>query len=304
MSEVRRESGLVSRLAAAAGDIKLAHSIFALPFAVLGGAMAIEAGTSPTAIAGMLGLVVVCMFFARTWAMMVNRLVDRRFDSQNPRTAGRALAGGRLRVRDAWAITLTAGAAFWLCAAMFWVFFDNPWPAMLAVPVLVWIAFYSLTKRFTALCHVFLGGALAASPLAAALAVNPANLSNPAIWWLSAMVLCWVAGFDVIYAMQDIEFDRGAGLKSVPARLGAPGGAWVSRGLHVAALAALVLAWESDGRFGPVFGVGVVLIGLLLVLEHAVLARRGEAGLDMAFFTLNGVVSVVLGVAGVIDLLI
>lgn len=291
-------------MAAAAGDIKLAHSIFALPFAVLGGAMAIEAGTSPTAIAGMLGLVVVCMFFARTWAMMVNRLVDRRFDAQNPRTAGRALAGGRLRVRDAWAITLGAGLAFWLCAAMFWAFFDNPWPAMLAVPVLVWIAFYSLTKRFTALCHVFLGGALAASPLAAALAVDPASLANPAIWWLSAMVLCWVAGFDVIYAMQDIEFDRGAGLQSVPARLGASGGAWVSRGLHVAALAALVLAWESDGRFGPVFGVGVVLIGLLLVLEHAVLARRGEAGLDMAFFTLNGVVSMVLGVAGVFDLLI
>ncbi len=298
------EPGLILRLAVAAGDIKLAHSVFALPFAVLAGSMAVGAESSPAAIAGKLVLIVICMFFARSWAMMVNRLVDRRFDAENPRTAGRALVAGRLRVRDAWVITVAAGLAFWVGAAMFWTFFGNLWPAALALPVLLWIAFYSLTKRFTALCHVFLGGALAASPLAAAVAVEPASLGNPAIWWLSAMVLLWVAGFDVIYAIQDIAFDRDAGLRSVPARLGVGGAAWVSRGLHAGALAALILAWENDPRFGVVFGAGVVLIGLLLILEHVVLARRGEAGLDMAFFTLNGVVSVVLGISGLVDLVL
>ncbi len=304
MTTAKADTKLFSRLAIAAGDIKLAHSIFALPFALLAGSMAIKPETSVGTIATMLALIVLCMFFARTWAMMINRIVDRKFDASNPRTAGRAIAAGRLGVREGWLIALGAGLAFWIGAAMFWVLFNNFWPAALAVPVLAWIAFYSLTKRFTALCHVFLGGALAASPLAAALAVNPESLANPAIWWLSAMVLLWVAGFDVIYALQDLEFDRGQGLKSVPARLGPDGAAWVSRVLHFAALAALIQARELDPRFGWIFGVGVVLIALLLVMEHLVLARRGEAGLDMAFFTLNGIVSVVLGATGLIDLII
>src|SRR5690606_37906682 len=105
--------------------------------------------------------------------------------------------------------------------ALFWAFFDNPWPLVLSVPTLAWIAFYSFTKRFTALCHVFLGGALAASPLAAAIAVEPGALATtPALWLLAAMVLLWVAGFDIAYALQDIDFDRATGLRSVPARLG------------------------------------------------------------------------------------
>jgi 4-hydroxybenzoate polyprenyltransferase len=293
------------RIRSVVGDIKLAHSVFALPFAVLAVFLVVEADEGALRLAGKLGIVVVCMVAARTWAMLVNRIADREMDGRNPRTRGRAIPAGRLSTRDAVVAVVISGGLFWGAAALFWVFFGNPWPTWLAVPVLGWIALYSYTKRFTVLCHVFLGGALAASPVAAAIAVNPEALgSTPALWFLAGMVLVWVAGFDVIYALQDLAFDREVGLKSIPARLGARGAIWVSRGLHVVALAALVGAWRVDERLGVVFGVGVGLTAGLLLLEHLVLARRGEAGISMAFFTLNGVVSCVLGTLGVIDLLI
>ncbi|MBX3358590.1 MAG: putative 4-hydroxybenzoate polyprenyltransferase [Phycisphaeraceae bacterium] len=328
-------TSILDRLRLAAADIKLAHSVFALPFALLGaflvaphrivklGEDEVAGSTALNDMAALgpayapsprihwesfslqLGLVVVCMVFARTWAMMINRIADRRIDAANPRTARRAVASGRLPLRDAMLFTLAAAAAFIGACSLFWVAFGNPWPLALCVPVLAWIAFYSFTKRFTALCHLFLGGALAASPIAAALAVNPAALAHtPAVFYLAAMVLLWVAGFDVIYALQDVDFDREHRLHSIPARLGSARAIWVSRSLHAGALACLIGAWRSDARLGPVFGVGVALVGALLVAEHVVLQRRGKAGLEMAFFTLNGVVSCVLGAAGIADLTI
>lgn len=292
-------------LRAVAGDIKIAHSVFALPFAVLAVFLVVEEGEGVGRLAGKLGLVIGCMVFARTWAMLVNRIADRRIDAQNPRTKGRAIPAGRLSMRDAVVAAGLSGLVFWGGAGLFWVFFGNPWPTYLAVPVLGWIACYSYTKRFTALCHVFLGGALAASPIAAAIAVNPESLGSvPSLWFLAGMVLFWVAGFDVIYALQDLDHDREAGLRSIPAALGATGAIWVSRLLHLVAFGALAAAWQSDGRLGVVFGAGVVLTGLLLVIEHLVLARRGKAGIDMAFFTLNGIVSCILGTLGVVDLVI
>lgn len=294
----RRSSGL----ALVATDIKIAHSVFALPFALLGAVLAWVKVPGAGVVAGQLGLVVLCMVFARTWAMLFNRLVDRQFDAANPRTARRALASGAMTARQGWAFALGAAALFVGSCALFGAAFSNWWPLVLAVPTLAWIAFYSLTKRFTALCHVFLGGALAASPLAAAIAVRPGALSDtPALWWLAGMVLAWVAGFDVIYALQDMEFDRGAGLRSIPARVGARGAAWISRGLHAAALACLVMAWRSDARLGSVFLGAVAVVSGVLVIEHAVLAVRGKAGIPMAFFTCNGVVSCVVGALGVID---
>lgn len=304
-------------LRAAASDVKLAHSVFALPFAILAAFLVAPtaglrvASAAPTvgpidwvAFGWMLPIVIACMFFARTWAMLFNRIADARIDAENPRTARRAIPSGRMSRRGAWAVALACAGAFVGCASLFGVAFGNWWPAILAVPVLVWIAFYSLTKRFTALCHVFLGGALAASPIAAAIAVGPEHLgTTPAVWFLAAMVLLWVAGFDVIYALQDLEFDRGAGLHSIPAAVGWRWAAWASRVLHVGAFAALVYAWHSDDRFGPLFGAAVVLTGALLIVEHVVLARRGKVGLDMAFFTLNGIVSCVLGLAGVADVI-
>lgn len=306
MSIASRPSPL-AHLRAAAADIKLAHSVFALPFAILGALLVApraEGSIRWDAFGWMLLIVVMCMFFARTWAMLFNRIVDARIDARNPRTARRAIPGGRISPRAAWALALGAGAAFMGSASLFGVLFSNWWPLILSIPVLAWIGFYSLTKRFTALCHVFLGGALAASPIAAAIAVNPELVGlTPSLWWLAAMVLLWVAGFDVIYALQDMDFDRSQGLRSIPAALGWRGAAWVSRGLHAGALAALVMAWRADVRLGVVFGAGVALVAGLLVTEHVILARRGKAGLEMAFFTVNGIVSCALGAAGAVDLI-
>lgn len=304
--------GPMARLSLALADIKLAHSVFALPFAVLGAFLAApraeDTGIVWSRFAGMLGLVILCMFFARTWAMLVNRVADARIDAANPRTARRAFAAGRLTGRDGALMLGASAAGFLVCCAGFGWFFGNWWPLMLGAPVLLWIGFYSFTKRFTFLCHVFLGGALAASPLAAAIAVGGIGAVTgsdaTALWWLAGMVLLWVAGFDVIYALQDLDYDREVGLNSVPARFGWRGAAWISRAMHAGALACLVMAWRAEPAFGGVFGAGVALVAAVLAYEHVVLAKRGRAGIPMAFFTLNGVVSCVLGVAGVVDVLV
>ena len=299
----RPAAGLGSTLAAAAGDIKLAHSVFALPFALLAGALALEPDPSPGRIGGLLALVLVCMVLARTWAMLVNRLADRRFDAANPRTAGRAIPAGRMTVRGALGVALGCAALFQVACLGFWLLFGNFWPAVLALPVLGWIALYSFTKRFTWLCHLFLGGALAASPIAAAIAVRPEFLSeSTALWLIAAMVALWVAGFDVIYALQDVGFDRQAGLSSIPASLGVDRALWISRALHLGSFALLALAWWTEPRFGLLFALAVGGVGGLLIAEHLVLAKRGEKGLEMAFFTLNGVISCVLGAVGIADL--
>ena len=308
-----------SSLQTAAVDIKLAHSVFALPFALLGAFIARNPARPWREFAGQLALVVLCMVFARTWAMMVNRLADRRFDLRNARTARRAVASGRLSVGRANAIALAAAFLFCAACSLFWFLHGNSLPVLLSLPVLIWIALYSFTKRFTALCHIFLGGALAASPLAAAIAVRPEVLvdfssvghaelqgfgAGITLFLISGMVLFWVAGFDIIYALQDLEFDRQTGLSSIPARLGATRAIWTSRAFHALAFILLALAAASDWRFGPIFDSAVGLVGVLLIAEHVVLAVRGKAGLDMAFFTLNGVVSCLLGAAGIADLLI
>jgi 4-hydroxybenzoate polyprenyltransferase len=324
--DVAGARSVLKSLAAAAADIKIAHSIFALPFAILAAFLAWPRDrVAPADFVARLALIVLCMIFARTWAMLVNRIADARIDAANPRTARRAIPAGRLTRAHAIALLTASGALFVGAASLFWPLFDNPWPAYLCIPVLAWIALYSFTKRFTALCHVFLGGALAASPVAAAIAVDAMGafltpldapvaagpnatfesfeLGGIAILFLAAMVVLWVAGFDVIYALADIHFDRAHNIHSIPAHLGWRGAAWVSRALHLGAFIMLVLAWRADPRLGSIFGAGVAIVGLVLLAEHVVLARRREAGLDMAFFTLNGAVSCVLGLAGVIDLL-
>ncbi len=293
---------MIQQVRLVAGDIKLSHTVFALPFALLGAFLARPARGEWSVFAGQAAIVVLCMVCARTWAMLVNRLADRAFDAANPRTSGRVFAAGRLSPRRGWAIAGAFGVLFVGATGLFRLFHDNPWPLILSVPVLGWIALYSYTKRFTFLCHIVLGTALAASPAAAAIAIEPGAIAAmPAIWFIAGMVLVWVAGFDIIYALQDIEFDRSHGLSSIPARVGWRGAVWISRVLHAGALALLVFAWRADPRLGVLFGAGVLIVGGLLVAEHVVLARRGRAGLQMAFFTLNGVVSCTLGVLGCVD---
>lgn len=302
--------GFWARAQLIAADIKLAHSVFALPFAMLGGLLAWRARReSLLALVIPMLLICVCMVAARTWAMVVNRLADRSIDAANPRTSRRAFAAGTLRARDGYtALALSAGLFFAACAG-FGVLRNNWWPLLCAPAVLIWIAFYSYTKRFTALCHLFLGGALATSPLAAAVAIGGitaigAHDPGPSAWLIAVMVLTWVAGFDVIYALQDIDFDRGAGLNSIPSKLGWRGAAWISRALHLVAITSLAAAWLVSPALGIGFGLGVAATAALLIAEHAVLARRGKAGIQPAFFTLNGVIAVVLGVGGGVDVLL
>jgi 4-hydroxybenzoate polyprenyltransferase len=301
-----------------ARDIKLAHSVFALPFAVVG---AVLAGPFPEASPGALGrflgqlaIIVVCMVVARTWAMVVNRLADRAFDRQNQRTKRRVFASGELSPTQGKAALAACAALFIGACSLFWAFFKNPWPLALSLPVLSWLAFYSYTKRFTALCHLVLGASLAMSPVAAAVAVSPDALARtPAVFWIAGFVLLWVAGFDIIYALQDRDFDRALSLRSIPAALGFSGAAWVSRLMHALATVCLVMAWRSEQRFGSLFMVGAVLVVCLLGWEHVILAglvRRSQQelsseppALNMAFFTLNGVASVVLGVCATADML-
>jgi 4-hydroxybenzoate polyprenyltransferase len=309
--------GWLSSLRLAAADIKLAHSVFALPFAILAAFLAtpILHADSPTGLqlrAGLdrtwttfllqLAIIVLCMIFARTWAMLVNRLADRAFDQANQRTSRRLIATGALPLARARAITLLAALAFIAATALF-LLFHNPWPIALSIPVLAWIALYSFTKRFTFLCHLFLGGALAVSPLAAAIAIRPHALADtPALWFLSLFVLLWVAGFDILYAIQDIDFDRAANLSSIPAKLGLRGARHVSRALHFLAFIILSSAVLAEPRFHVLTHSAVALVAALLIAEHVVVTRRGLDGIPLAFFTINGVVSCLLAIAGTLDL--
>lgn len=292
------------RLKLAAADIKLSHSVFALPFAVLGAVLARPLDESWQATAVKLGLVVACMVLARTWAMLVNRIADAKIDAENPRTAKRAVASGRLPAGQAKAFAFGCAALFIGVCSVFWFLFANYWPVALCVPVLGWLALYSFAKRFTAACHLLLGTALAISPIAACLAVNPPHALHPTVLFLAGFVALWVAGFDVLYALQDEAFDRAKGLFSIPSWLGAKRAAWVSRAMHVGAAACLFMAWRCEPRFGVLFACAVVLAAVLLVMEHVVLVKRGLSGLPMAFFTLNGCVSLAVGVAGVVDALV
>ncbi|MBI1371867.1 MAG: 4-hydroxybenzoate octaprenyltransferase [Phycisphaera sp.] len=293
----RATPALTARLAAMAGDIKVSHSVFAMPFALLATFLA-ASGFPGWA---KLGLIVVCMVFARTFAMLANRYLDRDIDKHNPRTAGRALPSGRVRPRDMMIGMIVCGAGLVGGAAAFG-YWGNWWPAMLSPAVLAWLAAYGLMKRFTALCHFFLGAALAISPLAAGLAIEPTSVtSGPVLWCLAGFVLLWVAGFDIIYAMQDIDVDQRDGLHSVPSKLGTTGALVAAKFAHVGALVALIGAYRMSSQLGTLFSIGIAIVGVLLMIEH-VAARRGK--FSMAFFTVNGVISLILGGLGIADVLI
>jgi 4-hydroxybenzoate polyprenyltransferase len=294
-----------------AADIKIAHSVFALPFAILAAVMA--AATDARALdwrrfAGQLALVVAAMVLARTVAMLANRWLDRDIDRHNPRTKHRPLASGKLPPASAIGAIAACAIAFMLVCSAFGFLHDNWWPLRLGLPVLLWISAYGYLKRFTALCHIYLGSSLAISPIAAAIAIAPGSivpwspLSQPGLWLLSAMVLCWVAGFDIIYALQDVDVDRAQNLHSLPARLGVRKAMTISRLLHVSAAACLFALAFTDHRFGVVFLIGACVATALLLYEHLTVSRWGTMKIALAFFTLNGVISCLVGALGVIDL--
>lgn len=302
------QSGLLSRSITLARDIKLSHSIFALPFALLGLFMAAWPSPPLATIGGLdlivsILLVVIAMICARTAAMLANRWLDHDIDARNPRTAGRALPSGATDSRTVLAGLIISAGLFMIACLLFLVLLGNWWPLILGVPVIGWLCLYPLLKRMTWACHLWLGASLAMSPLAAAIAVQPETLSNqPALWLLSGMVLCWVAGFDIIYALQDVDIDKQEGLHSIPSTFGLNGAMWFSRTLHLIAGICLILAWLLDQRLGGAFLAASIAACLLLVIEHLTVRRWGTSRMAITFFTLNGVVSCILGAAGIIDL--
>lgn len=286
-----------------ARDIKLSHTVFALPFALL--AMMLAAASADRGITFLeVALILGCMFFARTVAMTVNRWADAKLDADNPRTAGRAIPSGQVKPRQMQTISAISALGFIVCCLGFG-YLDNWWPVLLSPLVLLYISAYAWMKRFTWLCHVYLGTALALSPLAATIAIEPSNLNSLAIWSLAAMVACWVAGFDVLYALADVNADREAGTYSMPASLGITPALWISRLLHLLCAGCLIAAWWF-GRpdLSVFFLVAVGLTIVLLIVEHTLIALSGTKRLQLAFLTLNGIISLLLGAAGILDILL
>jgi 4-hydroxybenzoate polyprenyltransferase len=272
--------------------VKFEHTLFALPFALAAAAIAARGhGLSVARVAG----IVVAMAGARTAAMGFNRIVDRHIDAKNPRTAGRELPTGAISVRAAWMLTIVASLVFFAAAAAL-----GPLCLALAPVALAILLGYSLTKRFTALCHLFLGLAIAGGPAGAWIAVRGDFGWTPGLLMLA--VGCWIAGFDILYALADRDFDRTAGLHSIPARLGITGSLVVSALLHAVTVAAL-FALAPIAGLGIPYVAGVAIVTALLVYEHAIVRPNDLSRLDIAFFNLNGYVSVAFFVATLIDVL-
>jgi 4-hydroxybenzoate polyprenyltransferase len=271
--------------------IRFSHTLFALPFALLSAALAWR--TKPEGFAWLeLAGIVVCMIFARSAAMAFNRLADRHLDAANPRTAGRHLPTGQLTTRTVAAFTFLCAVGFLLATAIFLLATPpNPWPLALSVPVLLFVGAYSYTKRFTVLAHFWLGASLMLAPLAAWIAIRGvAELTIPLV--LGLAVLFWVAGFDVIYACQDVEFDRAQRLRSVPARLGVRAALWVALLCHVVMVVLLVLLYlVGQPYLGGIYLAGLAAAGVLLAYEHWLVRPDDLVRVNQAFFHVNAVIS-------------
>jgi 4-hydroxybenzoate polyprenyltransferase len=314
--------------------IRFSHTLFALPFALLAALMAWRANAYDHRVMGNLVYeyhigpirlpmfwlyppkfevrcqelvgILICMVFARSAAMAFNRLVDRKLDALNPRTAGRHIPAGLLSVAQVTFFALVCSAGF---VASTLLFLPNRLPLYLAVPVLTFLCGYSYAKRFTSLAHFWLGVALAMSPVAAWIAIrgetvarHPADLL-PAIV-LGAAVAAWVAGFDIIYACQDFAYDREAKLHSIPVRLGVAGALRLAAGCHFATIALLAVLPLTYPPFGGVWWAGVAAVAALLAYEHALVRPDDLARVNTAFFNVNAIISLGLLVVGTIDLLL
>src|SRR5438132_3924929 len=263
--------------------IKIEHTLFALPFAFLGAVLA--ARGIPTA--SQIVWISVAMVGARSTAMAFNRIADRDYDARNPRTQTRAIPTGALSVAFVWGFTLVSAAIFVAAAAML-----NRLTLLLSPVALASIVLYSYTKRWTLLSHLVLGWCLGIAPTGAWIAVRGA-IDSPIPLLLSLIVMLWTAGFDVLYACQDYDFDRRDGLHSIPARFGIAQSLWISRTLHVTAFVALI-ALYSLTKLGTLAVIGVIATGALLVYQHTLVRANNLSRLNAAFFTTNAFVSVIL----------
>lgn len=283
--------------------VKVSHSVFALPFAVVAAFLAarhLPGRRWPHV--DQVVLIVVCMVGARSAAMTFNRIVDAAIDARNPRTAGRALPAGQLSEFSAWVFWAFSAVLFATGCLGFALRHGNTWPILLSGPVLLFLCGYSLAKRFTRWSHYWLGAGLALAPAAAWIAVDPGSLGASTLV-LMGVVLFWVGGFDIMYACQDIDVDRREGLYSLPSRLGPAKALAIARLSHLLAFLGLVFLGRLE-KLGGVYAFGVVLAGALLLVENLMVRPGDYRRVNTAFFTLNGLVSLVLAVATITDLMV
>ncbi len=274
------------RLVDYANLVKLPHTVFALPFALVG--VVIASYRAPVRVTDLVW-VLVAFTAARFAAMGFNRIVDRDIDAKNPRTAVREIPSGKLSVREAVFSVVVASGVFLLAAGML-----NPLCLALAPLALGWILFYSYTKRFTRWAHLVLGFALAIAPIGGYLAITGAWSTPPTLLLaLAGAVLCWVAGFDILYSLQDTEFDRREGLHSVPAAFGVAGAIRISRVLHLLSATLFLAVGLLDPALGPLYFVAVAVIAGMLLYEQGLVRADDLSRIDAAFFTVNGVISLV-----------
>ena len=272
--------------------IKFEHTIFALPFAIMSAFIAAE-GLPPLS---KLGWILVAMVGARSCAMAFNRLADAEIDSENPRTAMRAIPAGLITKGAVWVFTLVSAGLLVFAA---WRL--NPLAFALSPVALAVIMGYSYAKRFTSLSHFWLGLALSISPVGAWIAITGRFDWTPII--LCCVVLLWTAGFDIIYACQDVNFDRKHGLHSIPARLGIRWALWVSSALHVIAVL-LLFCIPLLTELGLFYYIGVGIVLLIFIYEHAIVKPNDLSRVNLAFFTLNGMISLVLMALSITDILL
>ena len=276
-------AGIVSNIRTTLEMIKIEHTLFALPFALLGAVLAARGLPSFS----QLLWIAVAMVGARSTAMAFNRIADKEYDARNPRTQTRAIPAGKLSVVFVLIFTIVGAGTFLLAAAML-----NRLTLILSPIALASIIVYSYTKRWTTLSHIVLGWCLAIAPTGAWIAVR-GTIDSPAPLLLSLVVMLWTAGFDVLYACQDFDFDRREGLYSIPARFGIARALWISRGLHAGAFAALVLLYFVT-NLGLLAVGGVIATGALLIYQHTLVRANDLSKLNAAFFTTNAFVSVIL----------
>jgi 4-hydroxybenzoate polyprenyltransferase len=282
---------LLKRLRIVLEMVKIEHTIFALPFALLGAFLAVRGLPR----AAQIGWIILAMVGARSSAMAFNRLVDLPFDAKNPRTRNRALPQKQLTRGFVILFIISSSALLIFAASRL-----NRLSFLLSPLALLIIFFYSYTKRFTWWTHIFLGLSLACAPIGAWIAIRGDLTSTPLI--LGVAVLLWVAGFDIIYSCQDVEFDSRESIYSIPKRFGIAASLWISAGLHLAMVCILAFLFWKEG-LGAISLTGLLIVALLLAYEHNLVRPGNLSRANTAFFTINGWISVLLFLTTMIDLL-
>jgi len=292
MTTTTHNNGLIGKTAVFLEMIKFSHTVFALPFALTGALLAARGLPSWQQLAW----ICLAMVGARTAAMGLNRLIDAEIDARNPRTAGRAIPAGLIGKGVTLVFIIASLALLLIAAARL-----NPLCLRLAPLALFFLVLYSYCKRFTALAHVVLGICLAAAPIGAWIAIR-GTIDLPALV-LGGIVLFWVAGFDILYALQDLDFDRTAGLNSIPVLLGVNGSLWTARLFHLVMLGLLAALWVLMG-LGVYFAAGIMVVVVMLAYEHWLLRAGDLTKLDAAFFNMNGYISVAILIFTALEVLV